>query len=247
MEILNMQLDSDNNLHTSFAGLAYLIENNYLVHDSIIKKVKDNKTEHYIFLNDDDGIDLLPLDDDDITSSFSLSVSEDVMSSSYIIEDGSHTVKQNSWENQRKEVNDYIDNYIRKDEDDFVDAFEELFSLDRKPKKKGKDQTFLEEYLSNFTEDDAFNILYEDEEIRIMTLDDLDDYSDEDIDEIVDAAKEAIEDDVRLEGDKFVFFLGDEDIEFEQDTKDYLETCSLDECISFDDLLEEVKKVMDKK
>lgn len=247
MEILNMQLDSDNNLHTSFAGLAYLIENNYLLHDSIIKKVKDNKTEHYIFLNDDDGIDLLPLDDDDITSSFSLSVSEDVMSSSYIIEDGSHTVKQNSLENQRKEVNDYIDSYIHEDEDVFIDAFEELFTLDTKPKKKGKDQTFLEEYLSNFTGDDALNILYEDEEIRIVTLDELDDYSDESIDEIVDAAKEAIEDDVRLEGDKFVFFLGDEDMEIELDTKEYLETCSLDECISFDDLLEEVKKVMDKK
>ena len=62
MKILNLRLDKENNLHTSLAGLLYMIENEYL-NDSatIIRQTKEGK-EYFTYFNDEEGIDLYPVD-----------------------------------------------------------------------------------------------------------------------------------------------------------------------------------------
>ena len=54
MKILNLRLDKENNLHTSLAGLLYMIENEYL-NDSatIIRQTKEGK-EYFTYFNDEE-------------------------------------------------------------------------------------------------------------------------------------------------------------------------------------------------
>lgn len=63
MKILSLRLDKENNLHTSLAGLLYMIENEYLNDSATVIQQASNGQTVYIYFNDEEGIDLYPVDE----------------------------------------------------------------------------------------------------------------------------------------------------------------------------------------
>lgn len=98
MEIINLHLDKDKNLHTSLTGLIYLMENGHLENNSQIIQIDlFGKEIHYLFRYDENEMALSTYtynEQEDIIET-ELSITEDNIFSEYIIKKGGFTLDEN--------------------------------------------------------------------------------------------------------------------------------------------------------
>lgn len=96
MKILSLRLDKENNLHTSLAGLLYMIENEYLNDSATVIQQASKGQTVYIYFNDEEGIDLYPVDESkdleevEYDESETFLLTKENINSHYIIQEGGY-------------------------------------------------------------------------------------------------------------------------------------------------------------
>lgn len=156
MKILSLRLDKENNLHTSLAGLLYMIENEYLNDSATVIQQASKGQTVYIYFNDEEGIDLYPVDESkdleevEYDESETFLLTKENINSHYIIQEGGYlpefleeTSIENGWlepdeDSDMEEVlNSLFDDYDSDDvqftiimsEDDIPKTDEEVDSI----------------------------------------------------------------------------------------------------------------------